>query len=669
MNKPELIKRVVFSKCEDSLIDSFELYRDEKRGYIFLSLTNNGKTKIVSPIFILSLYDKDKVLIKKFKAELPNLVLGKKKSVRINYPIIVPLETEGFNYQFVIPEKTEESVEQELDFHQSKALFQKKYKPRLSIISPLFCLLAIGVGILPFYLNTSLVVSEPDKTLNSNNFNYKYDSEGNATITRYTGSNADVSIPSFIGGYPVKTIGPYAFESMKINSVDCIASGLTIEPFAFFGCDALVNFDFEDVKAIKDGAFKGCSSLEIVNLPKLTYLGDKVFEECSSLSSVAIGYNEGSLSCSGIPFFNCEVLSSISVNASSINYTGVLWSYCPNVSDVFLSRADSSILNSFIDFDDNWVLVTLSINKFEGELSSFPSNKYLSSVSIANMYGNTISAGAFQNCLKLSDFSISKSDGYFIESQAFLNCTSLTSYDFTNVLSIGSQAFQNTAIKTAVIPASVSVISEFAFEYPETRSLFLDSALTKNNIGDSLINYYLKTPKPTSKSPFEYILSDNDRLFEFAAFDFKIIQDPSPTENGTGYGKNFNENEVTFPIRKTTSDDCQYLRAFVGDSLNLSSAFGNNDFNLSLSKSSTVKFSADEDIFVAFEIKFDITESIKLEMVRNTDSSYVVFDQPMDNPSAVYFSFYLQQDLGYSLNFSISNGISLNFDDICVSRY
>jgi hypothetical protein len=37
---------------------------------------------------------------------------------------------------------------------------------------------------------------------------------GTITITRYSGSSRDVSIPDTITGLPVTTIGPYAFESI-----------------------------------------------------------------------------------------------------------------------------------------------------------------------------------------------------------------------------------------------------------------------------------------------------------------------------------------------------------------------------------------------------------------------------------------------------------------------
>ncbi|MDD6043004.1 MAG: ubiquitin-like protein [Eubacteriaceae bacterium] len=70
-------------------------------------------------------------------------------------------------------------------------------------------------------------------------------SDGEVTITGYTGSATEITIPSKIGENPVTTIGNKAFEYTNITSV-IITNG---------------------VKTIGEQAFDSCTSLESINIP------------------------------------------------------------------------------------------------------------------------------------------------------------------------------------------------------------------------------------------------------------------------------------------------------------------------------------------------------------------------------------------------------------------
>ena len=50
------------------------------------------------------------------------------------------------------------------------------------------------------------------ETYQSGNFVYSVNEDGNAVITGYTGSDADLMIPEYIDDYRVEVIGDYAFE-------------------------------------------------------------------------------------------------------------------------------------------------------------------------------------------------------------------------------------------------------------------------------------------------------------------------------------------------------------------------------------------------------------------------------------------------------------------------
>ena len=100
---------------------------------------------------------------------------------------------------------------------------------------------------------------------------YTYDvSNGEATITSVNDSISDnVTIPSTLGGYPVTSIGDWAFS----------------------WCTSLTSITIPNsVTSIGDSAFSNCYSLTSITIPdSVTSIGDDAFYNCESLTSVTIG--------------------------------------------------------------------------------------------------------------------------------------------------------------------------------------------------------------------------------------------------------------------------------------------------------------------------------------------------------------------------------------------
>ena len=99
-------------------------------------------------------------------------------------------------------------------------------------------------------------------------FEYSVDDDGNATITKYHGTGAAVTIPAMIDGHAVTAIG---------NS-------------AFYGCTSLQTVSIPDsVTSIGNYAFRDCTNLSGVALPRhLTVLGSRAFGYCKSIKSIEI---------------------------------------------------------------------------------------------------------------------------------------------------------------------------------------------------------------------------------------------------------------------------------------------------------------------------------------------------------------------------------------------
>lgn len=110
-------------------------------------------------------------------------------------------------------------------------------------------------------------------------------------ITKYIGTDTEVTIPETINGLPVTSIGNSTFKdcsnlkSVKIpNSVTSIGEG------AFNGCESLAGITIPNsVSSIGYGAFRCCCSLTSITIPSsVTSIGDYAFSHCSRLTKITV---------------------------------------------------------------------------------------------------------------------------------------------------------------------------------------------------------------------------------------------------------------------------------------------------------------------------------------------------------------------------------------------
>lgn len=105
---------------------------------------------------------------------------------------------------------------------------------------------------------------EPEPEPQKPSFTYEIQN-GTATLTSYTGSQTNVTIPLTIDGYAVTALGDSLFKDSAIVSVTLPASVTSIGWFAFYGCAALQSVTLgEAVNAIGYAAFDGCPKSMVI---------------------------------------------------------------------------------------------------------------------------------------------------------------------------------------------------------------------------------------------------------------------------------------------------------------------------------------------------------------------------------------------------------------------
>ncbi len=179
------------------------------------------------------------------------------------------------------------------------------------------------------------------------------------TITDWTGSPAEITIPDHINGLPVTEIGEFAFiNNETLSSVTfgtnvveigfasfqaCISlssitipSGVTnLGSYAFYGCRGLSGVTMPDsVKSIGIYAFAGCIGLSSFTIPPgVSTISDRVFWGCIGLAEIRAGAGVSSVYEGA--FANCT-------NLASIYFSGAAPEFDPNTFAVF-DEEDSNV--------------------------------------------------------------------------------------------------------------------------------------------------------------------------------------------------------------------------------------------------------------------------------------------------------------------------------------
>lgn len=209
-----------------------------------------------------------------------------------------------------------------------------------------------------YHMNTFVEIKAGETPIDS--FTYEINGES-VTITGYTGSEGNVTIPSEIDGKPVTAIGERAFShNNTLTSVAIPDSVTSIGVKAFYNCKSLGSVTFaggSQLASIGEEAFYGTelltsieipdgvtgigksafyeSGLENINIPAgVTTIGMGAFEECFNLSGVTFEKDSKLTEIESGTFSGCGKLTSIEIPAGVTSIGIMAFYFCSDLTSV-----------------------------------------------------------------------------------------------------------------------------------------------------------------------------------------------------------------------------------------------------------------------------------------------------------------------------------------------
>ena len=251
-------------------------------------------------------------------------------------------------------------------------------------------------------------------------------------ITRYTGSDTNLSIPASIKGRPVTVIGDDAFHGCRsLTSISIPSSITTIGERAFYHCDSLTNINVDtgnsayssidgvmfdksgqtlvcfpagksgtyaipsSVATIKHSAFWNCRNLIGITVPSSVFImGDYAFFDCCSLINISIS---SSFTLEDSVFQGCSSLMYINVDPENSTYTSV---------DGVLFSKNGQTLIFYPAGRDGTYTIPSSVITIEN-LAFSECNNLTSVIIPPSVF--IIKDRAFFDCINLTDVSLSRS--------------------------------------------------------------------------------------------------------------------------------------------------------------------------------------------------------------------------------------------------------------------
>ena len=310
-------------------------------------------------------------------------------------------------------------------------------------------------------------------------YEYKVLDNSTVEITKYSGTDEKVVVPSTINGKKVTSIGKSAFfYCTSLTSIAIPNSVTSIGENAFYECASLTSITLPNtIISIGNGTFSYCKNLKSITIPdSVKSIGEYAFCDCASLTSIKIP--DSVTSISDWAFTTCTGLTSVTIGNGVTSIGGAAFNGCTGLTSVTIPNSVKSIgMNAFAGCVSVKSL-TIGNNVASIESGAFTSCKSLTNITVGSKNKNYSSengilfnkdktelcvypAGNSRKEYKIPDSVTS------IGENAFSYCTNLTNITISDsVKGIGEYAFCNCENLTSItIPDGVTSIENFTFSY------------------------------------------------------------------------------------------------------------------------------------------------------------------------------------------------------------
>lgn len=302
-------------------------------------------------------------------------------------------------------------------------------------------------------------------------------------------TSGEIKIPSFLGGYPVRSLSDASFRKCEFITRVIIPNTVTsIGSQAFDRCKSLTQVVIPNsVKSIGYRAFIDCCSLESVVIPNsVTEVASSVFIGCDRLVNLTIpqsmcgaslrkyGINinkirhlvisKGTMSIEEEMLRNCSNLETISIPDSVVLIGRYAFQNCKKLQTIQLPNQLKNINVGLFSGCSSIESVIIPQGVTNIGENAFADCSELRSVSIPDSV-ISIGRGAFKNCKKLHTIKL-PSQLKDITENLFYGCSSIESVAIPcGVTNIKYNAFSDcSSLKSIFIPDSVFKIESSAFD-------------------------------------------------------------------------------------------------------------------------------------------------------------------------------------------------------------